>query len=373
MDGLIQTWDFSSTGQVDQSVWITQAPGASDGQVLCQATIDEPFGIDRNKHPLPAVKYLPPGQVAVTTTPITAPGNYRAGPFTFAANYFATVPIAKSLPINPAEITNAGGVQYRYFIGTNLGTKWIGQTVSAEGTFSVVIKPAGGNDGTGGSDGTQTFTFPWTESYQADWSYYFTGSASTTYGFGVESDHVDHPANLVKALFDRNVKYVDFNLGGPTGLQLTMKNLTTNANTLYDVVSWTYQLKANYKLSAWKFVPTYSQSQYNAIIPIWNKLHPHFTYPGSNGTLQNYMWYDWKKATVTPNLSNSSFTNTGTLLPQDSPTVLQSVYWTYPALPKTWGPVGSTVATCNDIRNLSWDSTVNKGTVNASYKTSGYK
>jgi hypothetical protein len=116
----------------------------------------------------------------------------------------------------------------------------------------------------------------------------------------------------------------------------------------------------------------FTQAEFNQAAALWVQHHPGSKYPGSAGTMQNYMWYDFKSAKLTPNPAEPFFSYHGTLLPKEGNTVLESIYWTDPKIPDSWKSVGSVVATCNDSWELSWSSKA-KDEVSASYTTSGYQ
>ncbi len=361
VDGVIGNWDFSSTGEASQAVWITPTAGASGGIVLCQVALQDPDIDPFVEPPLPQARTLPPSPATVVAGPSAAPANFSAGGIT--ANYFRSAPVPKSLSINPREITDAGGAQYQYGIGATLGDNWIQQNVAANGVFTVVVESQSGG-------GDKTFTAAWKEEYGASWYFDFSKSPSTTmHLFDKQNDHVDNPANLVAALDDSNFGNLMFQLGGPTGLQVSVFNASKTVQTTYNVASWEYHLSAVYSLSGVRPARPISQAQMSRTLGLWNKAHPGLPYPETTGTMQNYMWLGSKKATLTPTPAATWFSNVGTLLPQEGGKVVQVIS----AVPgNQWKSFGSVVAACTDRWDLSWSKS-KKGTINASYTTSGYK
>jgi uncharacterized delta-60 repeat protein len=355
VDGLIQTWDFSSTGQVDQSVWITQAPGASDGQVLCQVAVGGGQGNAAGAKANAKVNKPPFRIGGVKLHFETRLIRYlNGGPTLTPTN------TNNKLLINPADIDNDAGLgaQYQFFMLTKC--QYLEQSVeNSRGRFTVTYQTAGvgGSGGTGGSDqptGSTTQTATWEETYAVSWAKNSPNKQRRFFDLG---EHQAGPAAIAEYMGRSDVYGLTFS-PGDDGKTLYV---VTKDGVKHKVLKWAFHLDATYDLEEMTLPPV-NPNQWAQLAADWSKTHN-----GQKYDVEAIRWTDlhqWRPTGSTP-ISKPPLR--GYLLPGN-------------AQDSVWGPVGNAgiarwvavppAVSCTD----TWDYTWNAGDPHpgATYTTSQY-
>ncbi len=235
VDGLIQTWDFSSTGQVDQSVWITQAPGASDGQVLCQVAVpgNRRNGVTQAVTGLTGTNtpkfltVLPNGKT------VNAAGKTWFGP--------TDTPIDPSKPRSPSQV---GQVMYLLKFGT---PGYAVQHVRDNGQFIIHYHAVADDSGTGGSDsGTggdgsssavTTLAVDFSEEY---WESWYENSILNPQSIDQHAHSISKPVQYFMGL--NNIKFE------VQGDKLMLVRTGANGGVLGEVTEWFSSLEATFTM-----------------------------------------------------------------------------------------------------------------------------
>ncbi len=234
---MFATWGFSSTGQVNQSVWISEVPGGSDPQVALQlqGAFDE-FG------------QAIPGTPSQLSTQPTA-GGFRIEPCQDKPGVSDRTTVlhwngnngrqieCRSPVINPTQLHPLG--EWYKITFPAAGPCQAAQRVVDGGKLVLHLGAVSG----GGDGGTGTFTVTWTESYTE----LFNGQHTPTVVHDVQDQHTSGPQKAANYLEE---------LPGAQGYQISadpathgLKAKNKKTGKEYRITAWEWQMSTEYEIT----------------------------------------------------------------------------------------------------------------------------